>query len=163
MDVQFAFSFELVACFLLRSPPFFVVLVNSIWVWLPHWFYQCDGEWWFRLSALPWVTVRCSSLSKAPFPSSSVSMSLNYNTVEPPRTATSPQRPHLFNGHVFLSRLLVHSLKSSYGKPSHNGYLFTTGRKFGLKVAVVERFDCKKGTEMVILLCSGQFRAKIFA
>ena len=27
-------------------------------------------------------------------------------------------------------------------KASHNGHLFTTARKFGPKVAVVERFDC---------------------
>ena len=64
------------------------------------------------------------------------------NTVEPPLTATSTQHSPLFNDHISLSQLLIQSLKSSYWEPPHNGHLFTMARKFGSKVAVVERFDC---------------------
>ena len=47
---------------------------------------------------------------------------------------TSPQRPPLFNGHVFLSRLLIHSLKSSNWKPPHKSRLSTMARKFWPRV-----------------------------
>ena len=67
---------------------------------------------------------------------------LRNDTVKPSLMATFPQWPNPFNGHVFLSWLLIHSLKSSYWKPLHNSHLFTTARKFGPKVAVVERFNC---------------------
>ena len=50
----------------------------------------------------------------------------SFTTVEPPLTATSAQPSPLFNGHVFLFRLLIHSLKSSCWKPPHNGHLSST-------------------------------------